>query len=118
MPTHGFGKWLCAQICKGNNLCCVCCKQALAADDTAFAAWQKRHKGQLRGSSRVLAALQHSYPDALMPLLTVPAKRAAFVALMPALRQRHQYVLRTGKGWQVWTQIVIEYLPSQTAIDA
>lgn len=29
-----------------------------------------------------------------------PAKRAAFLALMPALRGRHQYALRSGKGWQ------------------
>jgi hypothetical protein len=75
--------------------------QALAADDAAYPAWQSRHKAQLRGSSRVLAALQAAYPDALMPLLAVPAKRAAFVALMPALQQRHQYALRSGKGWQV-----------------
>jgi hypothetical protein len=75
--------------------------QALAADDAAFPAWQSRHKAQLRGSSRVLAALQAAYPDSLMPLLGVPAKRAAFVALMPALQQRHQYALRSGKGWQV-----------------
>lgn len=74
--------------------------EALEAHDGAFAAWQTRHKGQLRGSSRVLGALQHSYPDALMPLLALPAKRAAFVELMRALRQRHQYALRTGKGWQ------------------
>jgi hypothetical protein len=75
--------------------------QALAADDAAFTVWQSRHKAQLRGSSRVLAALQAAYPDALMPLMAVPSKRAAFVALMPALQQRHQYALRNGKGWQV-----------------
>jgi hypothetical protein len=63
--------------------------------------WQSRHKAQLRGSSRVLSALQAAYPDALMPIVAVPAKRAAFVALMPALQQRHQYGLRNGKGWQV-----------------
>lgn len=45
--------------------------QALLADDAAFTMWQTRHKGQLRGSSRVLTALVAAYPGPCMPLLSV-----------------------------------------------
>ena len=46
--------------------------EALASDDEAFGAWQSRHKHQLRGSSRVLAALDAGHPSATMPLMADP----------------------------------------------
>lgn len=73
--------------------------RALEGDDATFAVWQSKHKAGLRGSSRILAALDHDY-TLTSRLLAVPEKRVAFTALMPALRGRHQFALRSGKGWQ------------------
>ena len=43
---------------------------ALELDDAAFTVWQSKHKGGLRGSSRVLAALDCGHPQTTMTVST------------------------------------------------
>lgn len=76
---------------------------ALQRDDASFGVWENRHKGSLRGSSRVLAYLssvQGSKASPLAPLLRDTKKRGKFRAMLGQLRQRHHNYLASGKGWQ------------------
>mmetsp|Transcript_6666 Transcript_6666/g.19195 ORF Transcript_6666/g.19195 Transcript_6666/m.19195 type:complete len:682 (-) Transcript_6666:259-2304(-) len=73
---------------------------ALLEDDAAGPAWQSKHKAGLRGSSRILAALDAGHPSTTMQLMAIKDKQTMFVALLGGLRGRHQYALRSGKGWQ------------------
>ncbi len=65
----------------------------------AFEVWEAKHKGQLRGSSRVLAALARR-PELLRPLLANRARADALRQLLAALPSRHKSFLAAGKGWQ------------------
>ncbi|WIA35372.1 hypothetical protein OEZ86_003823 [Tetradesmus obliquus] len=72
---------------------CIC------GSDACFALWESKHKGSLRGSARVLAALLQR-PELLKPLLQQPDAAGAFRELLAALPARHRAHLAAGKGWQ------------------
>ncbi|KAF6264261.1 hypothetical protein COO60DRAFT_1660272 [Scenedesmus sp. NREL 46B-D3] len=72
---------------------CIC------GSDACFALWESKHKGNLRGSARVLAALLQQ-PQLLKPLLQQPDAAGAFRELLAALPVRHRSHLAAGKGWQ------------------
>jgi hypothetical protein len=72
----------------------------MLCSDACFALWESKHKGSLRGSARVLAALLQQ-PQLLKPLLQQPDAAGAFRELLAALPARHRSHLATGKGWQV-----------------
>lgn len=55
---------------------------------------QSRHKAQLRGSARVLAALAEGAPASLEPLAAAPAKQERLLAMLATLRQRHRFHLQ------------------------
>jgi hypothetical protein len=62
--------------------------------------WESKHKSNLRGSARILAALQQR-PALLQPLLATPGAAASLRMLLSALPARHHTFLATGKGgWQ------------------
>ena len=73
--------------------------EALAADDEAFGAWQSRHKHQLRGSSRVLAALDAGHPHATMPLMADPGGLLNLLAWKFSHR-RHVHAFNWSVGAQ------------------
>lgn len=72
----------------------------MLCSDACFALWESKHKGSLRGSARVLAALLQR-PELLKPLLQQPDAAGAFRELLAALPARHRAHLAAGKGWQV-----------------
>lgn len=76
-----------------NVVACLC------GNDSCFALWEAKHKGALRGSARVLAALVQQ-PQLLGPLLQQRSSVEAFRGLLSALPARHRSHLATGKGWQ------------------
>jgi hypothetical protein len=76
-----------------NVVACLC------GNDSCFALWEAKHKGSLRGSARVLAALVQQ-PALLGPLLQQRSSVQAFRGLLAALPARHRSHLATGKGWQ------------------
>jgi hypothetical protein len=77
-----------------NDLTVLCCS------DACFVLWVSKHKSSLRGSARILAALQQR-PALLQPLLATPGAAASFRMLLSALPARHHTFLATGKGgWQ------------------
>lgn len=45
---------------------------ALLEDDAAGPAWQSKHKAGLRGSSRILAALDAGHPSTTMQVCLLP----------------------------------------------
>eukprot|EP00882_Tetradesmus_deserticola_P014478 GHRQ01015397.1.p1 GENE.GHRQ01015397.1~~GHRQ01015397.1.p1 ORF type:complete len:243 (+),score=122.15 GHRQ01015397.1:534-1262(+) len=68
--------------------------------DACFALWESKHKSGLRGSARILAALQQQ-PALLQPLLSSPGAADLLRKLLSALPARHHTYLATGKGgWQ------------------
>ncbi|WIA29077.1 hypothetical protein OEZ86_011588 [Tetradesmus obliquus] len=75
----------------------VACLQGSAA---CFSLWESKHKSSLRGSARILAALQQR-PALLQPLLSTPRAAASLQQLLAALPARHHTFLATSKGgWQ------------------
>lgn len=77
-----------------NAIACLC------GNDSCFALWETKHKGSLKGSARVLAALVQQ-PALLGPLLQQPRSTVeAFRGLLAALPTRHRGFLASGKGWQ------------------
>lgn len=64
-----------------------------------FGLWESKHKGQLRGSARILAALLQQ-PQLLKPLQQQPEAAQSFRELLAALPGRHRTHLAAGKGWQ------------------
>jgi hypothetical protein len=84
---------------------CWCCVCGLLCSDACFALWESKHKGSLRGSARVLAALLQQ-PQLLKPLLQQPDATGAFREVLAALPARHRSHLATGKGWQVGAVMV------------
>jgi hypothetical protein len=76
-----------------NMVACLC------GNDSCFALWEAKHKGGLRGSARVLAALVQQ-PQLLGPLLQQRTSVEAFRGLLSALPARHRSHLAAGKGWQ------------------
>lgn len=81
------------QRAASNIVACLC------SNGACFALWESKHKGALRGSARVLAALAQQ-PQLLGPLTQQRGSREAFRALLAALPARHRAHLATGKGWQ------------------
>lgn len=78
---------------------CVTLWRLSICSDACFGLWESKHKGQLRGSARILAAmLQH--PQLLRPLQQNPEAAGAFKELLAALPARHRTHLTAGKGWQ------------------
>lgn len=71
----------------------------LVASDACFELWEQKHKGQLRGSCRVLWAMA-SRPDAIRVLQRNKPKAALLRKLLAALPARHRSLLEGGKGWQ------------------
>lgn len=78
----------------------VSCACLAFCSDACFALWESKHKGSLRGSARVLAAMVQQ-PQLLRPLQQQPDAAGAFRELLAALPARHRAHLTTGKGWQV-----------------
>jgi hypothetical protein len=76
-----------------NVVACLC------GNEACFGLWEAKHKGGLRGSARVLAALLRR-PELLGPLQQAGASKAAFRRLLAALPARHRAHLAAGKGWQ------------------
>ncbi|KAI8462957.1 MAG: hypothetical protein J3K34DRAFT_527379 [Monoraphidium minutum] len=72
---------------------------ASPSGEAAFEVWESKHKGQLRGSSRVLAALARR-PELLRPVLAGRGRAEALRKLLDALPSRHKAFLAAGKGWQ------------------
>ena len=68
---------------------------ALLADDAAGPAWQSKHKAGLRGSSRILAALDADHPSST---LQVPVPHAA--PLSRRLAAPHHMLTRLLVGQQ------------------
>lgn len=81
-----------------NVVACLC------GNDSCFALWEAKHKGGLRGSARVLAALVQQ-PQLLGPLLQQRTSVEAFRGLLAALPARHRSHLAAGKqlSW-FWRQ--------------
>ncbi|KAF6266744.1 hypothetical protein COO60DRAFT_1473267 [Scenedesmus sp. NREL 46B-D3] len=72
----------------------------LCGSDACFALWESKHKSGLRGSARILAALQQQ-PALMQPLLATPGAADSLRKLLSALLARHHTFLATGKGgWQ------------------
>uniref|UniRef100_A0A061R9P1 Uncharacterized protein n=1 Tax=Tetraselmis sp. GSL018 TaxID=582737 RepID=A0A061R9P1_9CHLO len=92
-PFEGPGSRLVAE-------CATSVVTALLASDHAFSTWEEKHKKSIRGSSRVLQNLAAGGGAELEELLAQPEKAARFVALLAALRGRHQLFLEARKGWQ------------------
>lgn len=68
--------------------------------DHCFSVWESKHKACLRGSARILAALE-KHPHLLQPLVANPAKVELLLQLLAALPARHRTFLAAGKGgWQ------------------
>lgn len=76
-----------------NVVACLC------GNEACFAMWESKHKGSLRGSARILAALVQQ-PKLLGPLQQQRVSKEAFRGLLAALPARHRTFLATGKGWQ------------------
>eukprot|EP00878_Enallax_costatus_P015985 GHUV01016761.1.p1 GENE.GHUV01016761.1~~GHUV01016761.1.p1 ORF type:complete len:547 (+),score=226.91 GHUV01016761.1:1274-2914(+) len=76
-----------------NVVSCLC------GSDACFGLWESKHKGQLRGSARILAAMVQQ-PQLLKPLQRQPEAAQSFRELLAALPARHRSHLATGKGWQ------------------
>lgn len=66
-----------------NVVACLC------GNDSCFALWEGKHKGSLRGSARVLAALVQQ-PQLLGPLLQQRTAVEAFRGLLGSLPARHR----------------------------
>lgn len=76
-----------------NVVACLC------GNASCFGLWETKHKGSLRGSARILAALVQQ-PQLMSPLLSQRTSVEAFRGLLAALPARHRSHLATGKGWQ------------------
>ncbi|GBF96506.1 hypothetical protein Rsub_09848 [Raphidocelis subcapitata] len=72
---------------------------ASPSGEAAFGAWENKHKGQLRGSSRVLCTLARR-PELLRPVLANRGRSDSLRRLLAALPARHRSALAMGKGWQ------------------
>lgn len=72
---------------------------ASPSGEAAFEVWESKHKGQLRGSSRVLCALARK-PELLRPVASSRPRADTLRKLLSALPARHQAHLAAGKGWQ------------------
>ena len=72
-----------------NVVACLC------GNDSCFGLWESKHKGSLRGSARVLAALVQQ-PQLLGPLLQQRTSVEGFRSLLAALPARHKSHLAAG----------------------
>ncbi|CAD7695588.1 unnamed protein product [Ostreobium quekettii] len=72
----------------------------LSRDPECFDVWTTKHRGQIRGSCRVLQHLLHAEPASFRNLLSSPANRDRFMKMVKKLQDRHGFLLAQGKGWQ------------------
>lgn len=72
----------------------------LQEDPECFEVWAVSHKKEIKGSCRILQHLLHEQPREFLDMLRNPTKRAAFLATMQKLQERHGFLLAQDNGWQ------------------
>lgn len=72
----------------------------LLKDSDCFDVWTTKHKGQIRGSCRVLQHLLHSPPRSFQKLMSLPTNKTQFLRMVKKLQDRHGILLAQAKGWQ------------------
>lgn len=72
----------------------------LSVDKECFEIWTTKHKGQIRGSCRVLQHLLHTSPKSFRQLMRDSTSQTAFWRMCRQLQDRHGLLLAQGKGWK------------------